>query len=56
MSQKTQQSDVTWLSILRCFLFQPEAIRITNYLNEFGADLTVEKRREIRLALQMNEC
>ena len=25
-------------------------------MNEYGADLTVEKKREIRLALQMNEC
>ena len=31
-------------------------MKINTYLNEFGADLTIEKKREIRLALQMNEC
>ena len=56
ITQKAVQTDVTWQSILRCFLFHPEAQRIVAYLNEQGTDLAVEKRREVRLALQMNEC
>jgi hypothetical protein len=29
---------------------------VNAYLNENGGDHSVERRREIRLALQMNEC
>ena len=47
---------MTWQGILRSFLFYDEAQNIESYLNEQGADLSNEKRREIRLALQMNEC
>lgn len=56
VTQKSQQADVTWQMLLNCYLFQAEAQRIISYLNEYGAELRVEKRREIRLALQMNEC
>ena len=37
-------------------MFHPEAQRINAFLNEHQNQYTVEKRREIRLALQMNEC
>ena len=42
--------------MLYSYLFHPETQRIVAYLNEYGVDLTPEKRREVRLALQMNEC
>lgn len=56
VSQKATQSDVTWQAILRAFLFQPEAQRISACLNEYDNELAAEKKREVRLALQMNEC
>lgn len=41
---------------MRSFLFHPEAVRISAFLKESGADAPLEKRREIKLAIQMNEC
>jgi len=37
-------------------LFQSEAQRINAYVNEHSNQATVEKRREVRLAVQMNDC
>jgi len=51
VSQKATQTDVTWQAILRAFLFQPEAQRISAYLNEYDNELAAEKKREVRLAL-----
>ena len=45
VSQKATQSDVTWQAILRAFLFQPEAQRISAYLNEYDNELAAEKKR-----------
>ena len=56
LTQKAQQADVTWQSLLHGYLFHPEAQRIIAYLNEYCVDTSPEKKREIRLALQMNEC
>ena len=56
VSQKSLQADVTWQSILRSFLFTEEAARINAFLNEHSSDYSLEKRRQIRLAIQMNEC
>lgn len=56
VAQKAQMSDVTYVTILRSFLFQEEAARINVYLNEHQADTTAAKRREVRLALMVNEC
>ncbi len=53
---KSQQADVTWQAVLKCFLFQPEAERINSYLNEHGNQWPLERRREVRLASQMNDC
>lgn len=53
---KAQQADVTWQACLRSFLFYPEAVRIGAFLKNEGADAPFEKRREVRLAIQMNEC
>jgi len=56
VTQKVIQSDVTWQSILKCFLFHPEVLRVNAFLDEHGSEHTLEKRREIRLALQVSEC
>ncbi len=56
VSVKSQQADVTWRSVLKCFLFQPEAQRINTYLCEHGNQWPIERRREVRLASQLNEC
>jgi hypothetical protein len=56
VTQKVISSDVTWQSILKCFLFHPEVVRVNAFLGEHGSEHTLEKRREIRLALQVNEC
>ena len=56
VAQKAQMSDVTYVTILRSFLFQEEASRINTYLNEHQADTAPEKRREVRMALMVNEC
>ena len=56
LTQKAHQADVTWQNLLYGYLFHEEAQRIIAFLNEYGPDLTPERRREIRLALQMNEC
>lgn len=37
-------------------MFQSEAQRINAYVNEHSNQATVEKRREVRLAVQMNDC
>ena len=55
MSQKAQIADATWQNLLHGYLFLPEAQRIIGFLNEHG-NLSQEKSREIRIALQMNEC
>ena len=51
VSKKAHQADVTWEGILYGFLFHDEAQKINSYLNERGANLSIEKRREILLAL-----
>ena len=37
-------------------MFQSEAQRITAYVNENTEQASIEKRREVRLAVQMNDC
>jgi len=37
-------------------LFQSEAQRINAYVNENSNQASIEKRREVRLAVQMNDC
>jgi hypothetical protein len=53
---KALQADVTWQSILSSFLFQPEADSISKFLRERGMKAPEEKLREVRVAVQMNEC
>ena len=53
---KSPLADASWQCILRSFLFHPEAVRIVAFLNEQCQDMPKEKKREIRLAIQMNEC
>ena len=47
---------MTWESILYGFLFNDEAWKINRYLTDQGNNIPIEKRREVLLALQMNEC
>lgn len=56
LTHKAQQADITWQNLLYGYLFHEESQRIIAFLNEYGPDLSAEKRREIRLALQMNQC
>lgn len=55
VSQKVQVSNATWQAILRCYLFQEEAQSILTHLNQ-RKELSLEKKREVMLAIQMNEC
>ena len=56
VTAKVQQADVTWNAVLRGFLFTPERRKIEQFLREFEELISVERAREIQMALQMNEC
>lgn len=56
VTAKVQQADVTWNAVLRGFLFTPERRKIEQFLREFEELISVQRAREIQMALQMNEC